>query len=126
MRTKIFVIILLGFVVVFWHCGEKKETPEPKVEEAAVQTPKPEIKGKAVQEPKEEYVEIIEFPANLRISASDTKNILAKIPVGTKLKILNKQTWQSPAGRNFNVIWYQVDYKDKTGWISEHACKKVD
>jgi hypothetical protein len=53
-----------------------------------------------------------------------TRSSMAKISVGTKLKILDKSSRTSPGG--ITVIWYEVEYKNRSGWISEHACRTID
>lgn len=89
-------------------------------------TSKPKVDSKAETEKPPIYVSIIEQPANLRINPDNMKITLTKIPVGTKLQVLDRCKWVSPVElreKRIKVIWYKVKYQDKTGWISEHACK---
>lgn len=89
-------------------------------------TSKPKVNFKAETEKPSIYVSIIEHPANLRINPDNMKITLTKIPVGTKLQVLDKCKWVSPGklrGKRVKVIWYKVKYQNKTGWISEHTCK---
>ena len=41
---------------------------------------------------------------------------LGRINTGTKLKVLDTTSVRLPA---WNVTWYKVTYKKKTGWVSE-------
>lgn len=41
---------------------------------------------------------------------------LARINTGTKLKVLDATSVRLPA---WNVTWYKVTHKGKTGWVSE-------
>ena len=89
-------------------------------------TAKPKIDSRAETEKPSTYVSIIECPANLLINPDSMKVILIKIPVGTKLQVLDRCNWISHVklrGKRIKVIWYKVNYQGKTGWISEHTCK---
>ena len=89
-------------------------------------TSKPKVDSKAETEKPSIYVSIIEYPANLRINPDNMNITLTKIPVGTKLQVLDRCKWVSPVklrGKRIKVIWYKVKYQGKTGWISEHTCK---
>ena len=73
------------------------------------------------------YATIIETTANLRPQPHHTGFYGIRIPVGTKMKILDVYKWRSPKGspgKRRKVIWYKVMHRGNTGWISEYSCKR--
>lgn len=102
-RITLGVLILMGWLI---HAFEDKKSIDNKID-------------------LEIQVKIIESPANLRPHINASNEVLALIPVGTKLTVLDKQAWQAPWG-GWTLTWYKVNYMGKTGWISEHTCKVVE
>ena len=111
-KSFLLLALLLILIIVITFTPDK--TAKPKADSEA-KTEKPSI-----------LVSVIEHPANLRINPDNMNIILTKIPVGTKLQVLDRCKWTSHVrlrGKRIKVMWYKVKYEDKTGWISEHTCK---
>ena len=44
-----------------------------------------------------------------------------RINDGTELKIIEAWEHVAPGGPGWNILWLRVQYKNETGWISEHV-----
>ena len=117
---KVSVFVLLLFLSLFLVAQEK-----PKIKDDLIATTEDgrkvllKIDGTWRFLPR---VIIIDFPANLRPYPDAIKTILARIPVGTELAILETRS-TSPGV--LTVKWYRVKYANRLGWISEHTCKII-
>jgi len=112
--------ILIGFVIVvvfgsliIHYCSPKGKTKPYK----------PSSPSLGVQE--NSIVKITDSPAKLRPSPDYFENYLIEIPTGTELKVLDTNSVRTGGTVQYAVIWYKVEYKGKTGWISEYVCKKI-
>lgn len=121
MRCRMFVFVIY-ISIAFLACESKpKKTAEtqPKKENVSQKVeakPKEVIKKDpkfALTEKREEYRTTAYNSRLLPDPNSNTE--IGRVPVNTKLKVLEKRTVQQGRLRN---NWYKVNYKGKTGWIS--------
>lgn len=69
-------------------------------------------------------VEITEDVVDLRPQMNSIGS-LESIPRGTRLTVTGKDLWQDIRGPD-HAEWYKVSFGDKTGWISEKTCRRLN
>ncbi len=120
MKPKILFIVIIG-VLIFAGCGDKaQKEADSKISESkpekTTSQPKQVIKKDpefALKEKREEY-RTTAYDSRLLPDPNSNREI-TRVPINTRLKVLEKRTVQQGRLRN---NWYKVNYNDQIGWIS--------
>ena len=63
--------------------------------------------------------------APMRVYPDSTKDF-ARIPVNTKLAVLDKKVTRVTKWMPSGITWYKVEYNGVSGWVSEFMTKSAD